>query len=81
MKENEKIMSIVILFWFSFLMWLGFANGVINGLYPIRGVTESFDLFKVVWQTMFYFCPHLFISLVLVYKYGKVKQQSVIVYQ
>ncbi len=73
MSENEKIMSMVLLFWISFLMWMGFANGVINGLYPIRGVTESFDLFKVVWQTLFYFAPHLIISWILVYKYGTVK--------
>ena len=51
-------------------MWMGFANGIINGLYPMSASTESFDIFKVIWQTFFYFGPHLLISFLILKIYG-----------
>jgi hypothetical protein len=50
-------------------MWLGFANGIINGLNPVRGITESFDVFKVFYETLFYFGPHLIIAILILVKY------------
>ena len=60
---------IFLCFLMSFLMWLGFANGILNGLHPMTDVTRSFDVMSIVYSTLFYFGPHLLISVVLLYRF------------
>ena len=61
---------IVLCFWMSFIMWLGFANGILNGLNPMTEVTRSFNVMNdVVYPTLFYFGPHLLVSLGLLYRF------------
>jgi len=61
---------IVLLFWITFIMWLGFANGILNGYHPVRGSTiNGLDFIQVITDTLFYFLPHTIISCLLLFKY------------
>jgi len=67
--KSAKFGMMLLLFWVSFIMWLGFANGVWNGLHPMRGATSNFDFMDIIYSTLFYFLPHLLITLGLLLKY------------
>ena len=68
MKSAEFGMMLLV-FWVSFIMWLGFASGTWNGLHPITSMTSNFDFMDIIYSTLFYFGPHMLIALGLSYKY------------
>ena len=68
--KSAKFGFIIIIFWTSFLMWMGFANGILNGMHPITGTTSNGpNIIEVILDTIFYFGPHLSISLFLMFLY------------
>ena len=67
--KNENVGLFAIMFFFTLIMWVSFANGLINSWYPITGTTSNYNLLDGILQNLFYFLPHLIIGSLIIWKY------------